>query len=62
MKVEIVKSDLIKLIPETDADSALLYLWTDSQHRPRIASHEYENSKTTALTIEFVKEKDTPEK
>jgi len=52
MKVKILRSNLIELLPESDSDFALLHLWSE-QHDIKIASSTYQNSQTTELRIGF---------
>ncbi len=51
MKVEIRKHDLIKLIPESDSDYALIGLWKDKQ--PHIAGTGYKDGSYFELSIGF---------
>ena len=51
MKVQILHSDLIELIPESDADSALISLWSNQQ--ARTVSSRHENGRISDLLIEF---------
>lgn len=51
MDVKVIKHNLIELIPTTDADKALLGLW--SEQTARIASSTFANSETTGVCIQF---------
>lgn len=57
MKANVVKSNLIELVPENDSDAALLALW--SERVARVASSKYSNGETLAVLIEFRERKNS---
>jgi len=61
MKVKILEALKIELVPETDADFALLNLWSE-KHQAKIAGSVCENSETTKLLIDFKSGQAAPEK
>lgn len=51
MKVKIEGHNLISLLPQSDADLALLGMWAEM--KPFSASCHYEDGKATEITISF---------
>lgn len=42
MKAEVISANEIKLVPENDADNALLQLWANGDHKPIAVKNDFE--------------------
>lgn len=60
MKIEIAKHNLIALLPENDADTALLNMW--SEQETFIAGSSFTDGEATQILIRFKSHKKEVEK